>query len=125
MSETQVSPTILSSLKKRADFLHVQKQGGNESKWVSKSFIIQICPNENKGQRFGLVVTKKLYKLAVDRNRVKRRLREAIKETLPTLALDNTDYVFIARSDTRTMAFETLKKDMKWCLKRLNALREQ
>ena len=119
MSEAHIEKHIISSLKKRADFLHVQKMG---RKWVSKSFILQICPNENLNQRFGLVVTKRLHKLAVDRNRVKRKLREAIISTLPFNALDNYDYVFIARKDTISKPYDELKKDMLWCLKKLEAL---
>lgn len=119
MPEIQPNTYELSSLKKRAGFLHVQKEG---KKWISKSFILQICPNDNKGQRFGLVVTKRLHKLAVDRNRVKRRLREVINDILPSNALNNYDYVFIARSDTILKPFSDLKKDMLWCLRKLEAI---
>ncbi len=117
----QESSIKLSSIKKRADFLHVQKMG---RKWIAKAFIVQVCENDGLGQRFGLVVTKKLHKLAVDRNRVKRRLRAAIAEILPDCAANNYDYVFIARSDTISMPFETLKKEMVWCVKRLDLMRE-
>lgn len=111
----------LSSIKKRADFLHVQKMG---KKWIAKAFIVQVCENEALGQRFGLVVTKKLHKLAVDRNRVKRRLRAVAAEILPEHAADNVDYVFIARRDTISMPYDTLKKEMLWCIKRLELKRE-
>ena len=120
MPDFQTSPSQMSSLKKRAGFLHVQKNG---KKWICKSFILQICPNDDQGQRFGLVVTKRLHKLAVDRNRVKRRLREAITEIVPDKARNNYDYVFIARNDTISMPFERLKKDMVWCLGKLEALK--
>jgi ribonuclease P protein component len=119
MPEIQSNTYDLGSLKKRAGFLHVQKNG---RKWICKSFILQICPNDDKGQRFGLVVTKRLHKLAVDRNRVKRRLREAISDILPLKALNNYDYVFIARTDTISKPYVELTKDMKWCLKKLEAL---
>ena len=121
MSETQENKNMVDSLKKRADFLHVQAEG---QKWVSKSAIVQICPNEDLGQRFGLVVTKKLHKLAVDRNRVKRRLRAVLSEILPKHVSDNIDVVVIARSETISKPHEGLKKDLLWCLKRLNALKD-
>ena len=119
MSEIRENNHQITSLKKRAEFLHVQKEG---RKWISKSFILQICPNDNKGQRFGLIVTKRLHKLAVDRNRVKRRLREAIGDVLPVKALNHYDYVFVARNDTISKPYEELKKDMVWCLKKLDAI---
>jgi len=115
------SSVSLSSIKKRADFLHVQKMG---RKWIAKAFIVQVCENEGLGQRFGLVVTKKLHKLAVDRNRVKRRLRAVVAEILPNNAANDCDYVFIARKDTISMPYETLKKEMLWCIKRLDLKRE-
>lgn len=110
------------SLTKRADFLLVQKEG---DKWISKSMIVQIRPNDQKGQRTGLIVTKKLFKLAVDRNRTKRRLRAVIAEILPHQAPDHYDYVFIARKETICAPYEQLKKDCTWCLKRLGVLIEQ
>lgn len=119
MPEINQNTYKITSLKKRADFLHVQKAG---KKWISKSFILQICPNDEKGQRFGLVVTKRLHKLAVDRNRVKRRLRAAIHDILPVKALNDVDYVFIARQDTLSKPFDDLKKDMLWCLRKLEAI---
>lgn len=115
------SSVSLSSIKKRADFLHVQKMG---RKWIAKAFIVQVCENEGLGLRFGLVVTKKLHKLAVDRNRVKRRLRAVAAEILPENAENNFDYVFIARHDTISMPYETLKKEMLWCIKRLDLKHE-
>lgn len=119
MSKAHIKTHEISSLKKRADFLRVRKIG---RKWVSKSFILQISPNEGVNQRFGLVVTKKIYKLAVDRNRVKRRLREAILSTLPFNAIDNYDYVFIARREAISIPYKELEKDIMWCLKKTDAL---
>lgn len=112
---------MVSTLRKRAEFLHVQKVG---IKWVCKTMIIQVCPNEDLGQRRGLVVTKKLHKLAVDRNRVKRRLRAVTAEILPEYAASNYDFVFIARPQTKDAPYDTLKKDMIWCLKKLELLKD-
>lgn len=113
---------MVGTLRKRAEFLHVQKTG---KKWVSKTMIIQVCENKDFGQRKGIVVTKKLHKLAVDRNRVKRRLRAVTSEILPEYAVSNYDYVFIARPQTISAPYETLKKDMVWCLKKLELLNDK
>ncbi len=46
-------------------------------------------PNEQGGARLGLVVSRRLYPRAVDRNRVRRRIREAFRHVAAALpALD-------------------------------------
>ncbi|MEO1794666.1 MAG: ribonuclease P protein component, partial [Pseudomonadota bacterium] len=46
--------------------------------------------------RFGLTLTKKLGN-AVTRNRIKRRLREAIRDQSPRSLVAGVDYVIVAR----------------------------
>jgi ribonuclease P protein component len=112
----------IGSLKKRADFLRVQ---GNGDKWVTKSFIIRkmIQPSgilATPDIRFGLTITKKQFKNATDRNRVKRRLRSIASNLLPQIGDKNTDYVFIGRKETMDRDFTDLEKDLKWAIKRLS-----
>ncbi|MDR1337431.1 MAG: ribonuclease P protein component [Rickettsiales bacterium] len=52
-----------------------------------------IFPND---ARYGLIATKRTFKLAVDRNRAKRLLRVWIHKNEPMMRPD-TDYIFIAR----------------------------
>jgi len=63
------------------------------------------------GPRFGLTVTKKLGG-AVVRNRIRRRLKEALRGLEPDLALPGHDYVLIARGAASTWAFERLRQDL-------------
>lgn len=44
---------------------------------------IKVLPNVSGHNRFGFLVTKKVSKKAVIRNKVKRRLREAVRKLLP------------------------------------------
>jgi len=117
-------------LKKRSDFLRVQKTG---SKWVAKGMIVQAAPQEGADQaagdnkapcRFGLTVTRRLSKSAVVRNRIKRRLRAAACDILPGNARPGTDFVLIGRPETATRLYTDLKKDLKWCLGKLGYLQE-
>lgn len=107
---------LLGRLKKRSDFLCVQQQG---QKWISKGIIIEICPNQELGFRYGLTVSKKVSKLAVMRNRIKRRLRAVAHEVLPAYAKQNLDVVLIGRQGSDERLFEDLKNDLIWCLKKL------
>lgn len=104
-------------LRRRSDFLRVQGAG---RKWVSPTVIVQAGPGETPRIRFGLTATKKLGG-AVVRNRIRRRLREAVRQLLKAApqAVAVHDIVLIGRAETATCPFPALLKDLKWCLKRL------
>ena len=106
----------LRMLKTRSEFLHVRNKG---KKWVSHGLILQVCLNDGQGMRIGFTVSKKVDKSAVKRNRIKRRLRAAAADILPQYASDNTDYVLIGRPQTAIRPYESLKNDLKWCLKKM------
>ena len=118
----------LITMKKRADFLRLNK---SKTKWVSGSVIVQTAPNhrvdaqmqdQEPTTHYGITITKKIFKSAVQRNRVKRRLRAAAQEIMAPLALTTQDYVLIGRKSTLSASYDTIKKDLKWCLKRLGCL---
>ena len=106
-------------LKKRSDFLLAQRDG---KKWISKGLIVEIRPNDDKGIRFGLTVSKRVSKLAVTRNLVKRRLRAVTLEILPKYKNQNLDIVVIGRVSTMEASFDNLKRDLMWCLKKMNVM---
>jgi ribonuclease P protein component len=108
----------LDRLRKRSDFLRVKNAGKS---WVSKSLILQIAENIGSERRFGITASKRTSPRAVDRNRIKRRLRAVIYEILPD-AVSGMDYVLIGRSATLTHSYEDLKKDLSWCLRKLGCL---
>ncbi len=101
----------------RTDYVRVQDNG---TKWISPTVIIlQTKRDDEKSQpRYGLTVTKRTSKRAVDRNRIKRRLRAAVSEALQNYT--GVDIVIMGRLPALTCPYPTLVKDIKWCLKRLN-----
>ena len=115
--------TKIGRLKKRSDFLWVQEQSRkNDQKWVSKTAILQIAPNTDKyddGVRYGLTVSKRVDKKAVNRNRIKRRLRAVLDDLLVDYADQGLDIVVIGRPLTLRAPLEEIDKDIRWCLKRL------
>ncbi len=108
-------------LVKRSDFLSVQSKG---RKWVSKSLAIQIKENDLGITRTGFTVTKKIFKSAVKRNRVKRRLRAVAADILLTRAKTGYDYILVGREGTFTRTYDELKSDLKWCLKKTEQLKD-
>lgn len=110
--------TPLTILNKPSQFQAVRKNGLS---WHTPNFILSRLPQEADGQRVGFILTKKSMKRAVDRNRVKRRLRALSREILPAQALKG-DYVLVGKASCLDAEAETLKKDMLWALKRLSCI---
>jgi ribonuclease P protein component len=74
---------------------------------------------DDRPPRVGFTVTKKLGN-AVTRNRIKRRLREAARLSLTSIARPGYDYVLIGRSITAKRRFADLQEDIVAALKRLH-----
>jgi ribonuclease P protein component len=71
--------------------------------------------------RIGFIVSKKIHKKSVYRNRIKRRLRELVRIYLLTHPTDHCfakyrTVVFIARNGSLQASFQTLKQKMERCL---------
>lgn len=70
--------------------------------------------------RVGFTCTKRLGN-AVKRNRIRRRIKEAARLTLPAIAQPAHDYVLIGRSAAETRGFEQLCKDIISAISKLHA----
>ena len=114
----------LVTLKKRAEFLAVR--GG--ARCATPSFVLETRPRpstgagricNSEGPRFGFTVTKKLGG-AVERNRIKRRLRAAVSSLGEGQARPGHDYVLIARGAALSRAFSDLQKDLERALQRVH-----
>ena len=61
--------------------------------------------------RFGITVTKRIGG-AVERNRIKRRLREALRLSPDLSASPGRDYVIVAKAEALTVDFQALRADL-------------
>jgi ribonuclease P protein component len=87
-------------LSRSADFDRVFRSGRS---YASREFVLYVFPRGSDGApRLGLSVSRKVGG-AVERNRVKRLLREAWVELSQALP-DDSDVVVIARQDARALA---------------------
>jgi ribonuclease P protein component len=111
----------MQTLKTRAEFQRVQKG----KKWVTPAFILQglaRAQGDDSRPRFGFTVSGKSVAresagakkrgLAIDRNRARRRLKEAVRLTYPAHAEPGFDYAIIGRAAALTRNFESLLADM-------------
>ena len=97
-------------LKKRRDYLAVARG----LKAVRKAFILQSRRRDDMGEdtgpaRFGFTVTRRTARNAVDRNRIRRRLRAAAQLTAPAVG---HDLVLIGRRAALSVPFGDLVADL-------------
>ena len=69
----------------------------------------------------GFTISKKVGN-AVQRNRVRRRLKEAVRQILPRKAQENTDYVLIGRTEALTRPFPEILNDLRISLERIERI---
>jgi ribonuclease P protein component len=100
-------------LKKRPDFLKAAKAPNLARGGV----FMQMRPRHDDDPliRVGFTATKKIGG-SVERNRAKRRLREAARLLLPLHGRPSCDYVFIARGGTGQRPWGRLLDDVKTAL---------
>jgi ribonuclease P protein component len=103
-------------LKRRTDFLRARQ--GKQAH--ARGFVLQAISRLPASQeaelrdsqpRFGFTVSKRCGG-AVGRNRIRRRLKEALRLLNPLPARPGYDYVIVARPEARGMAFSALQADL-------------
>ena len=98
---------------KRFDQIHREGRSA-----ANKYLVIRVLPNGLDHNRYGILVGKRIGN-AVTRNKVKRRLREALRQA--PLAL-GWDAVFIARKGVELVTFQELVRASEDLLKRSRLL---
>jgi ribonuclease P protein component len=103
-------------LKRRADFLAAR--GGPRA--PTSAFLVQARDRHDAAApRIGLTVTKKAGN-AVERNRIRRRLREAAKNVMSSAGKRGFDYVLVARREALAAPFAGLVKDLERALNKIH-----
>ncbi|MFN3584250.1 ribonuclease P protein component [Phenylobacterium sp.] len=115
------APFPIERLKKRPDFLLCAQAPS----CAKGAVVVQARDRADDRTlvRAGFTATKRIGG-AVERNRAKRRMREAARLLLPDHARPGFDYVFIARGGVTTRPWARLLDDVKSALIRLAADRE-
>ena len=106
---------MIERLKQRADFVAAARG----SKASASAFVLQACPRQDSGPaRFGFTVAKQVGN-AVERNRVRRRLREMVLASA-VAARRGHDYVVIGRRAALALPFVLLLSEYERALRRVH-----
>ena len=106
-------------LKRRKEFL----AAAAGAKASTAGFVLQERPRGDGGPvRFGFTVSKKVGG-AVERNRVRRRLREIVRLSAARSLHGGSDYVMVGRRAALDMSFSRLAQDFAGALARLDRAR--
>ncbi len=109
-------------LRKHADYQLVYKAGRKQfGKQIAYFFALRPADrrSDTPGPRIGLTVPKALGK-AVDRNRIKRRMREAVRRNLPLLTAA-VDVILHPRRSVIDAEFATLEREVGVILRSVQA----
>jgi ribonuclease P protein component len=111
----------VTTLKRHSQFQRVRKG----ARWATAAFVLEArARGEADGAdptqpRFGFTVTRQIGK-AVERNRIRRRLKAAVRQAGLALARRDFDYVLIARRPALTSAYDILVSDLVKALERVH-----
>jgi ribonuclease P protein component len=96
----------INRIKKKNDFEIIFKKGAS---YKNSLFILKVFKNDFNYSRFGFIVSSKVSKKAVVRNKVRRRLSEIIKAEFKNIK-SGLDMVFISLSDIEKKEFSEIKE---------------
>ena len=100
-------------LRRNNDFQQVRQHGKFNA---SPLMVLAFLRNELDHSRFGFVVSKRLGK-AVQRNKIKRRMREATRLRIPQIK-PGFDLVLIARQPIREANYTEIEQSLQHLLKK-------
>ena len=115
--ETNEAPAF-GRLTRRAEFQRTARGRRAQSQAFTLQANARTEHSTSAGPRVGLTVTKKVGN-AVVRNRIRRRLREALRRASSLEAMPDHDYVLMAREAALTIGFKTLIAEIDRAFRRM------
>jgi ribonuclease P protein component len=112
----------LATLKRRSDFLRLRKG----ARWSTPGFVLEAMQRSGENgmageeqPRYGFTVTKQIGG-AVERNRIRRRLKAAVRSAQMAHARPDFDYVLIARPPALHLPYIALVRDLEKAFDRVH-----
>jgi ribonuclease P protein component len=92
----------------RKDFLEIKNQG----KLIgSPIFGVLVLKKDDDLKKFGFIISKKISKKAVERNKIKRRMAEVLRKNLDKFTL-GTRMVFLVKREMINKKIEEIEKEI-------------
>ena len=94
-------------LKTRADFARCYQRGmARHGRYI----VVRSKPNQLNHNRYGIVISKKVSKSAVVRNKIKRQISEILRTS--DIRVANNDIVIVVKAQNSIVSYEQLKQDI-------------
>lgn len=99
----------------RKDFLEIKEKGRMVNSPIF-GFLVLVKDDDEK--KFAFIISKKISKRAVDRNKIKRYLSQILKNNLEIIK-NGTRGLFLVKKDILNKKIEEIEREIKKCLKDL------
>jgi len=96
-------------LTKKKEFVRLATKGRSVFGPYATLRVVEVGRGEGK---IAFIVSTKIYKHAVDRNRTKRRLREVVRALLPTIP-PGVNLLFVAKPEARDVEYGKLTEEIR------------
>jgi len=107
-------------LKRRSDFRAAAQAAARGARALARAFVLQALHRAEAGpSRVGFTISKRLGN-AVERNRIRRRLRELVRVAPPALLYPGHDYVLVGRRAALNVRFADMMRELATALNRVH-----
>ena len=86
---------------------------------AGKALVVWVARGDGSCRRLGVVVTKKTFRDATDRNRAKRLIRESLRLLQNGFSEEPLDIVVMARRRIISMKRPDVQREMQWICRKL------
>jgi ribonuclease P protein component len=107
-------------LLKKKDFQAVLKKG----RFINNKFLyVKLIKNNKDNSCFGIIISKKICKKAVVRNKIKRQIREIIRKNIPVIInQEQFDLIIIPKKEIIEKSFTQIEEDINQMFKKVKQL---
>lgn len=111
----------INSLKNQNDFKKVFNKG---EVFGNRTFVMYFLKNKRGKNRIGIIVSKKISKKAVVRNKIRRQIKEAYRLNEEKL-IRGYDIILIAKESIKKTDYQKIEKSLMHLFYKKNLLREK
>lgn len=113
--DNKISKKKVESLKKSNEFHEIFKKGRF---FVGKQMVLYVLPNQLSSHRVGIVVRKKIGN-SVKRNRIRRIIKEVLRNDLSQIS-ELKNLVVVVRKSDSTPDYNQVQKELRYLFKKCN-----